>query len=416
MKFINSIYFKIVAFVIILLVLFFESFIQADKDFDVFIGASNLIAEGKDCYDVWIHCAGNGLKYFYSPLFAGLLFPFRSLSQLSHNLLWMSLSFFFIYRTCILVLYFLPLKKFPEKQKYLYFILLLVLTARYILDNLALGQMTFLLVWGSLESMRLVYEKKFIYGAALLALIINFKLIPITLLAYLFYKKEFKAAAFTLIFFITYLFLPAIVLGFEFNNLLLESWFHSLSATNANSILEDSGRPSFSSWIPSLAMNTPIEFAMKRNFVNLNAPEVNTILNLLRLCFLVLLVWLFEKPFRSINSKRMLFYDVSLLCLVTPLFFPHQGKYAIYYLLPAYAYCVFLILKLHRVTGISKYKRLYRQSLMLLIVSFVLVTLTTDGLIGRHLSNVAEYLHLITYGALCLLYAVMLLKPAKNSN
>lgn len=411
MPFLKTIWFKIVALTFIVGLLLFESVIQHNKDLDIFIGASELIFSGKSCYEVWIKSDASGLKYFYSPLFAVLLFPLTFLPQVSCNIIWLCFNFLIVYRIFNLLIYFLPVSKLNAYKKDLFLILSALSIARYVIDNLALGQMTFLLLWGSLESMRLIFQKKQLTGTALLALIINFKIIPIALVAYLIYKRDFKSVLYTTLFSLFYLYLPALVISYDFNNQLLNEWTYSLSGTNKNSIFEDTGRPSLSSLLPSLLMNTDIQFSFKRNIINLSPQQVNITLNVVRGAFLLLLAYLFGKPFYKQQYKKNMFYDVSLICLATPLIFPHQGKYSIFYLLPAYAFCIYTAIKLHAIKSRHNYYLLYKKILILLSLSFALVTLTTDGLIGRRLSDCAEYLHLITYGSIFLLIAMIYLKP-----
>lgn len=395
------------------MLLVYESVLRNNKDFDIFISASRLIFEGKTCYEVWLKSGTSGLKYFYSPLFAVLLFPLKNLPQLAYNFIWIAFNLAVIYRSFYLLSYFLPLKHITTKQKKAFFILSVLCSARYILDNLDLGQMTFLLVWASLEASKLIFQKRIIAASSLLALIINFKLIPLAILPYLLYKREFKAFGLTVLFFSLYLFLPALVLGYEFNLQLLQSWLSSLTLTESRSIYEDLGRPSLSSLVPSLVMETPIEFSLKRNFLNLDSSTTMLVLNTVRVLLLMLLASLFGKPFQKTSSRKTLFYDISLIFIATPLVFPHQGKYSFFYLMPAYAYCIYSLFKLYSLKQHPTYKRINQLVLVFVSLSFLGVTLTTDGLIGRRLSDFSEYIHTITYGAFFLLTAMVFLKPKK---
>ena len=394
-----------------LLLSVFESVWRSNKDFDIFIAASKLIFDGKTCYEIWLKSGTSGLKYFYSPLFAVLLFPLKDLPQSVYNFIWIAFNLVIVYRTFYLLTFFLPVNAFSKKTKNLFFIICASCSARYILDNLDLGQMTFLMVWASLEAVKLIFQKRIIPGSALLALIINFKLIPLAVLPYLLYKKEFRAFGLTIVFFIFYLYLPAIVIGYEFNNQLIHSWASSLTTTESRSIFEDLGRPSLSSLIPSLVMETQTQFSIKRNFITLDAATTNFILLVTRLVLLFFLAYLFGKPFQKLKTKKRLFYDIALVFIATPLVFPHQGKYAFFYLMPAYAYCTYMLIKLFYLKARPHYRHIYLSVLLFMIFSFGGVTLTTDGLIGRKLSNVSEYLHFITYGAFFLLAAMTFLKP-----
>jgi len=409
MKFLNTNYFKFG--IIFLILLLYESIIRHDKDFDVFIGASKLIFEGKTCYEVWLMSGTSGLKYFYSPLFAVLLFPLKALPQIGYNLFWIAFNLVIIYRVFQLLPFFLPVNKFSKNKKALLYILGAACSARFILDNLDLGQMTFLMVWGSLESVRLFSLKKYMAGSALLAIIINIKIIPIAILPWLIYKREFRAVLLTGIFLIAYLFLPSVFIGYSFNNDLLHSWLSSLSGTTAKSIFDDAGRPSLSSLIPSLFMDSDIQFSVKRNILNLDAASTNIILNAFRILILIFLMFLFGKPFQKMKTKKAMFYEIALICLVTPLIFPHQGKYSFFYLMPAYFYCSYTLIKLFTIKSKLQYGRIYFFTLVFILISFAMVTVTTDGIIGRRLSDFTEYLHFITYGALSLLFAMAFVKP-----
>jgi hypothetical protein len=415
MRFLNSVYFKVLAFLFIGFLMYLECVVNHNKDFDVFVNASRLIFNGQTCYDVWIHVGTSGLKYYYSPLFAVLLFPIKDMPQVAYHFIWLSLNLILIYRIFKLLPVFLNLKKISPKQRDLFYILTLLVSARFLYDAFSLGQMSFVLVWGSLEVVRLIRAGKLVHGAAILALIINIKLIPIAILAYLFYTKELKAASYTLLFFLLYLFLPAIFIGNEFNTELLRQWLGSITSTNTNSIMDDYGRQSLSSFVPAMFMNTPLQFNLKRNLLDLSPQTVNLILTVIRLFFLALLVYLFGKPFRKTRTKKELFYHVALICLATPLFFPHQGKYSFFYLLPAQAYCMYALIKLNGLMNRIKYRRYYKITGLFFLLSFVLLTLTTDGLIGRRLSDFCEYLQFITIGTFSLLLAMLSLKPKANT-
>jgi hypothetical protein len=404
MRFLNSVYFKIICALLILLVSYNVIVVKHNKDFDVFIQASKALWTHQPMYEVWFHSGDSGLKYFYSPLFAALLLPLSQAPQWLYNLFWYALNLFFIYRIFSLFRFFLPLEKLSESGRALFYFLCFVCSARYIIDNLELGQMTFLLVWGSMESFRLFLKGKFLWAAALLALIINIKLIPIALLGYFIYRAEWKMAGLTILFLGLYFILPALAGGWDYNIQMHESWFSSLTTTTSQAIYEDDGRPCISAWIPALTMEIENPPEIKRNFVNLDAATVNALVNGTRLIIAALLAFLFSRPLRNEKIPLKVFYDLSLLCLVTPLFFPHQGRYAVFYLILPYAFCIYQILTFRN-----------NAVKILLVISFALVTLTTDGLIGTRGRDIADYLNLITYGAFALLAAMILFRKRSHS-
>jgi len=268
--------------ILLLGLFYFECFIDVDKDIDTFIGASKLIASGESCYNTWIPSGGGFLLYYYSPLFALLLIPLTFLPQVLVNIIWLSFNLFFLYRIFRLIEFYLPISTLSSRNRSIYFLLLALSVFRFLLYNFDLGQMTIFLVFVSLESIRLILEDKKTLGAALLALAINIKLLPITLLAYLIYRGEFKASLLTTFFFILFLFLPAIFIGMDFNTSLIIEWWNLMTNTIDNSLTDDSGRPSLSSFIPSLLMEINGKVDIRRNILSLNVETAILILNMMR--------------------------------------------------------------------------------------------------------------------------------------
>lgn len=407
-RFISSIYFKLIILAALLFLLYNESFVNRNKDLDVFVSASKYISEGKSCYDVWFKSGTAGLKYFYSPLFAVLIMPLSKLPQEAYNLVWLTINLLIIARIIKLIPRFIDLNSLTISKRQWFYFLLFVTCIRFSFDCFSLGQMTFILIWGTLEAFLRFEEKQNLSGAAVLAVIINIKIIPVALLGYLFYKGYFKALIWTVVFLGITLYLPALFIGFKFNQQLLSHWVTSLTSTNANSIMDDYGRQSLSSFIPAILMDTPVQFGIKRNFVNMDAHSVSNILTIIRVIILAGLAFLFGSPFKRAEGKSRLFYHLSLICAVTPLFFPHQGKYSFVYLVPANALILFGLLQMNRMSDLNKR---HLVAMILFVFSFVLLTLTTDGVIGRNASDWCEYMQFITLGAFCVIGSLVLMKP-----
>ena len=139
---------------------------------------------------------------------------------------------------------------------------------------------------------------------------------------------------------------PMVAWGYSFNLELHERWLQSLTGTAVNSIVLDDNRPGISSWIPSLLMERPMMFSMRRNFVSLDPAIVQVITNSVRVLFVLAGILLISRPLKRPAGKIPAFYDLAVICLLTPLVFPHQGKYALLYTLPAYAICISYLLKM----------------------------------------------------------------------
>ena len=409
----NFIFF--ISTILLLGLFYFECFVDVDKDIDAFIGASKLIANGESCYNTWIPSGGGFLFYYYSPLFALLLTPLTFLPQVLVNIIWLSFNLFFLYRIFRLIEFYLPVSTLSSRNRNIYFLLLTISIFRFLLYNFDLGQMTIFLVFASLESIRLILDDKKIPGAALLALAINIKLLPITLLAYLIYRGEFKASIFTVLFFILFLFLPAVFIGMDFNTSLIVEWWSLLANTVDNSLADDSGRPSLSSFIPSLLMEIDGKVDIRRNIFSLSVETAIFILNVVRgLLVLLTLYFLRSLPFKKVKNPLQNYYALAYMLLITPLVFPHQGKYSFFYMLPAFSYSIYMIfclIKKKKERDNYKLPARFKVAISGLIASFVLTTLTTDGIIGRHYSDIADHFHLITIGAMVLIIPLAIFRP-----
>lgn len=151
--------------------------------------AARYLGESKVPYDEWLYVnEGYYCHYFYSPFWATLLIPFGNVPPFYIQCFWLVLNLFFVYRLIAL------LKTYWSAHiPNWIWLVLLAFSIRFLLYNLEMMQMTIFVLWGSLESLRLMRTKKWIWGALLLAFIINVKLLPIVLIPYLIFRAQFKS-------------------------------------------------------------------------------------------------------------------------------------------------------------------------------------------------------------------------------
>jgi len=375
-------------------------------DFKAFLEAAKLVAARKDPYHVWIFISeGNYALYFYSPLWAILLIPFSYLPNVIPNFLWLLANTYFLYRIWILLTTYIDIQNLSRKQvRWLLFISVL-LSVRYILYNFGMIQMTIFLLWGSLESLSLFRNKKYLAGGALLALIINIKILPIVLIPYLIYRKELKGNLSTLSFSILFLILPCLFLGWSKNLFMLSEWWSVINPGNTEHILEsDLGPHSLTALIPTLLTKTDGVLPYYRNILNLDLKTATLILNAVRTALILFLLYFLRwPPFKQARSGLSEICELSYLFLLIPLIFPHQQKYAFFLAYPALFYISYsIIINFQPGTRIMN-NRTYYSVIILLILSFALMTLTTDGIIGRNLNQVTQHFKTITYGAIILI-------------
>ncbi len=383
-------------------------------DFKVFLEASKLIAAGKNPYHLWIFISeGNYAYYFNSPLWAIILIPFSLLPSFIPNFIWLSANAFFLYRIWILLIKYFDFGSLSKKQVNWILLLSFILIARFILYNFEMIQMTIFLLYGALESLFLFRSKKYLSGGALLALIINIKILPIVLIPYLIYRKQWLASLSTFGFSILFVLLPGIILGWSANLFLLSEWWAVINPINTEHLLEsDLGLHSLTALLPSLLTQTNGVLAYPRNIFNFDFKTTVCILNIVRAGLIIFTLYFLKwPPFRSAKSLFNEVYELSYIFLLIPLIFPHQQKYAFLLAFPAIVYiCYFVVVNFNSPTRIINSKKYY-GIIILLVISFSLMTLSTDGLIGRTLNEITQHYKTITYGAIILIIILIICPP-----
>ncbi|SEW23569.1 Protein of unknown function [Chitinophaga sp. YR573] len=335
---INMKYNKYLNFALLIIAVFYAIRSASEgHDFEVFVYAGGKILKGQNIYTPPFV---QNLQYYYSPLFALLLSPFSYFLTIVPQLLWITLSYFLLYRIWNLSKEYFDVSVLSPKQMRLWLILSAFFALRFILIDIGYVQMTTLMLWATLESIRLIRRNHHILGAALLAFVINIKLLPLPFVAYLIYRKEFKTVFFIGVFYLVYLFLPAFYLGWQGNLDLVHQWFAIINPLNKEWTAEvEDGPSSLVALIPVYLMETQGTMPFKRNFVNLPFEQVMMILNIVRLA-VVLLFFAFLRtlPFRKIETGIRQYWEMCYLFLVIPLLYPHQQQYAFLYTAPVFIY------------------------------------------------------------------------------
>jgi hypothetical protein len=368
-------------------------------DFDVFLHAAEKLENGQNIYTPPFI---RDLQYFYSPLFALLLIPFCKYYFVS-ELVWLLFSFFLLYRIWNLCKAYFDVKMLTNKQYKIWVFLIAVLSFQFIKYNISLVQVTIFLLWASLESLNMFDQKKAIAGALILALAINMKLLPLTLIPYLLYRRYFKETIFVVLFSVLLLYLPVLFLGFEHNNFLLSEWWHVINPSNKEHMFEENnGTNGLVALIPVYLTDTVGELPINRNFINLSPQTVGIIINVTRLLFIAfILVVLRSMPFRKEVDKQQKFWEFSYLLLVTPLIFPHQQKYALLFALPMVMYITYYIVaKWEMIKGSAFYK----SWLIVFIVAMLFYSpLYGSDIMGRYLFTLSQHFRVLSFSTILLI-------------
>lgn len=381
-------------------------------DFEVFLQAGHKLIHGLNIYKPPFV---QDLNYYYSPLFALLLAPFSNLPIIVPQLAWVFLSYFFLYRIWKLSVAYFDLVQLTERQKQWWLIITLFFAIRFILIDLRCVQMTIFLLWATLQSLDLIKRNKNIGGAALLALAINIKLLPIAFVCYLAYRKKLTAVFLICIFYGIYLYLPAIYLGWARNASLLSDWFATINPSNKEWTIEaENGPSSLVALVPVYLTDTVGVLSFKRNFLNLSLDQATLILNVVRLFFVGLtLFFLRTMPFKSVNSNIRQFWEMSYLFIVTPLIFPHQQIYAFVYIIPAFIYLSwYLVVNWAEI----KAKMNVLSWVLLGIVAFNFSPLVGRDIITSRVYEVLLYLRILPMAVILLIPLLWICRPKNSMN
>ncbi|MBA3681141.1 MAG: DUF2029 domain-containing protein [Bacteroidetes bacterium] len=391
---------KIWFFAIFLIAIVF-CFIEArDKgDFYIFLSATGDLNIGENFYE---NKYVDGYHYFYSVLFALLLKPVYSLPFFWLKFCWLLLN------TGIYINLFYMLVKskavalLNEKQKVVFIFLVFAFSLRLFLDNMHSSQITLLILWCCIYGLYLITNNKPISGAAILALGINIKLLPIVFLPYLIYRGYFKAFAFTVLFYAIYLFAPSVFIGHDYNMSLLKTWLGLINPSNQNHVLDVEERSfhGLSTLLSTLFVkDVPDVYALpyKRNIADVALPTLGKLLLFTRLALAAFTVYFLKwKPFIKARSFWHQYIEISYLLLLIPLIFPHQQHYAFLFAVPAFAIVLLYL--------ILKKNELSKTSALTVSGSLILIYLSVNlKLLLGMLNPYYDHYKILTYGALLLI-------------
>jgi hypothetical protein len=198
------------------------------------------------------------------------------------------------------------------------------------------------------------------------------------------------------------LFLPALVIGWDYNQQLLSTWAGLVNPTNSEHVLDVQERSfhGLSTLLSTLLVkNVPDVFALKipRNIADVSIEQLNMILNGTRLLLITLtLYFLRTLPFKKVTDLQHRFWEVGYILLLVPLIFPHQQHYAFLFICPAFIYCLYYFIKNRKRFSKAKYY------FLLSLLALVYLTCNLKILLGAF-NEYYEHFKILTYGALLLI-------------
>lgn len=323
--------------------------ISTNNDLNIFYGAAQRLVSLENLYCKPYSAEGWQLYYYYSPLFATLLAPFTFLPQfvVTHEvpfglfilkILWNCLNLYFVYQ----LFQFVRGLVNPPKNKagLTFWIVLALVSYRWIFLNLLYGQMTILIVWGVVRAFQFLQSKKPKYFTGL-AFGVNLKILPIFMVGQLFLMKQWRAFFITVSLVIAMILLPFAYLPFQYHVELLQSWMMNINPFSKNHILElgEGGFIDFGALVTKFLTGLNIEGENRVAWFSMGASgvffttQVFRILVLFSCCY-----WVWK--FRNISDEKKSILLMSIFLASIPLAFPHQRDYSLFMMWPLVLFVV----------------------------------------------------------------------------
>jgi hypothetical protein len=386
--------------------------INANRRADLFIyeSGSRDILSGKDAYSI---SYVDGFHYYYSTLFAIIIYPLSLLPVYLGNLIWLCLSAFLLYRILILVSGYFDFTILSQKQKLIFSIVSILFGLRFILSNFHNQQITICILYLVLEGLGLIFSGNKFAGALLIALGINIKLLPIIFIPYLIYRRELTATLLIIIFYVAFLFLPGFILGFAQNNILIGSWWKLINPSNTihNMDVNERSFHSISTLLSTLLVkNVPDKFALhiRRNIFDISYEHLVLIINITRLILISFTFYFLRtKPFVSKIGNWHRLVEISYLLLLVPLIFPHQQDYAFLFIMPAVAGILYYLIS----ERINMPALKFRIIVSCMVLSYLLCNLSL--LLGQF-REYYDHFKILTYGVLMIIPLLAVCFPLKK--
>ena len=403
------------AAMILLAVIFHEA--TGKGDFYIFLSASRDLWEGKNIYTTSYN---DHYHYFYSVFFAVLITPLTALPLYFAKVLWLISNVYFVYRIWKILTAWLPVEKLNKKAMLLFTCLSYIFIFRFLRDNFHLSQVTILILYLALEGIWLISNDKKIAGSFLIALGIDIKVLPIVLILYLFYRKEWKALILVLSFIIFLIAIPLVFLGYNQTLFLTHQRWLLINPINTIHVMDISERSfhSLTTLLSTLLVadnRGEFDLDLKRNIANLSIKQLSVAITLCRAALIIGAIWFFKtRPFKKNANALQRLYELSYLFLIVPLIFPHQQHYAFFFAFPASTYLIFYLVFSYYNTAQVKLPKQYKLQKLLLSSLLVLVfLLTSSHFILGQFSYYYDHFKILTYGMLLLVLLLACYSPKK---
>lgn len=334
----------------------------------------------------------------YSPIFAVAVSPLGKIPYSFASIIW-------LFSMCLCLYYIVRMGKFmvmgdKSPPQYFYF-LTIVLTSKFLAREFWLGQTDFLQLLLLFLFINFYYRKKEIWGGLFLALSAMIKLTPLIFLPYFLYRKRFLLIIYTLAFVSLFLFLPALIYGWQRNISLLKDWYSFMSYSSPPLLAVDLNQSIFGLF---LRLFTPSIYQV--NILTLNSNLVMTIIYVVIIisCLFLLFLSRYGKNIQKQLIHHRETFEFSLLLIFMNLFSPLGWVQNFSSSLLAY-----MVLVYYSFTIEFKDK----TTNILLLLSFILTTFINFETVGRRINDLSLYYSFITWGIIIVTFSLFQLRLRK---
>ncbi len=370
-------------------------------DFDIFYRSGTRLLNHENIYGE-PHFLGM-FKYYYSVFFACIMAAIQFLGPGPAKLIWFCIN----YAAMIRILFVIKANIFHDiPHSKLLVLVFLMLSGKFVLHNYTSNQLTILILWIILEAYVQVKNGKVIVPAILLCIGINLKLLPLAVAPWLIFicvnkRKMLTTISLGLLFL---LFLPALFIGWDYNNMLTVQWLQTINPLSHFHVIQTSegGLLDISSLGTKYLTSENVGGETPINILSLSTAWLFIVTNFARLILfgvVMMAAVIIRRPIFGIHPHLLV---LAAFMTLIPLCFPHQRLYSYLFILPMLAILMAITLNLG-----SKPEKLF-----FIVLSLFTGLLTWVDITGVAVVDFFNLYRLTTIGTSMMLvfYVYMLLK------
>jgi hypothetical protein len=368
-------------------------------DFHTYYYTGQKMLKGENVYDDNAYKKDKIANFKYPPIFAAITALFALTSQRMAATMWFSFNFLLI----ILFIYYCGKLIFgqgitPRQKNGVYF-WSLFLTLRFYMQNFDEGQVNFLMMTTLLLGLYAASRKKEFLGGVFFGFSILVKYMTALFIPYFLFKKRFKIVIYTLLSLVIFSLLPALFFGWERNLSLQKNFFPYLCKTSL-------GMHSLSDYANQSIMATVVRFfsghgSYGTNLLHLNDHNLVFIAGVTYILMFLLSIYPVNTNSLFKTNNNLSKIDIGMLFICVALFNPNAWIHNFIFLTFGYMVVFFYLYKVKPIDKIV---------MALVVLSFILHSLTASFFTRSWAQNLFETLSFVTFGAISLFIALLKIK------